>query len=446
MRRSRRATITLLMFMLVPALSLSQGSWIEIGLRPTSSPVSMISYRDSLHFCLTSPQGNILYTSDGGWSWLSDSIPSAYPVVKCKLVSDSVLWAFSSQGRDTTRTSEIFRSTDAGRSWLAAGPPDSLTVIGADFTSENIAWCVSFTHLWATTDGGLSWHQRGSFKKYSSKYRGVLHDLHFFDREAGYLGGAFAFGSTLVFQSTSDGGWTWDLGTLPSGAYFEGAGPLGYMGDSTCSFSYSYYSEMVNHPIGGFVLTWNRLKDFVLVGPNWYNPNAPEGGWIGPYRDGFALDRKKYWLLTSMTGTIRRTLDSGTTWQVDSFAVPIRQIVGDKLGLRLALGSGRLFKSREIINDVESAPMTPASYSLQQNYPNPFNPSTTIRYSVPTRSRVNLMVFNALGQQVAVLHDGEVDTGYHEVSFDARALSSGVYFYRLIVGAFNETKRLLLMR
>jgi hypothetical protein len=88
----------------------------------------------------------------------------------------------------------------------------------------------------------------------------------------------------------------------------------------------------------------------------------------------------------------------------------------------------------------------PESFSLGQNYPNPFNPGTTIRYALPTRSPVTLTVFNALGQKVALLQNGEQETGYHEIQFDGSGLSSGVYFYRLRAGEFVETKRLLLLR
>jgi sulfatase modifying factor 1 len=85
-------------------------------------------------------------------------------------------------------------------------------------------------------------------------------------------------------------------------------------------------------------------------------------------------------------------------------------------------------------------------FSLNQNYPNPFNPSTTIRYGLPHKTTVQLSVFNTLGQQVAVLENGEQDPGYHEVKFDASKLASGVYLYRIQAGTFVQTKRLLLIR
>jgi len=88
----------------------------------------------------------------------------------------------------------------------------------------------------------------------------------------------------------------------------------------------------------------------------------------------------------------------------------------------------------------------PAVFSLAQNFPNPFNPETTIRYSLPSRSHVLLAVYNALGERVAVLAEGEQESGFHEVRFDGSALSSGVYFYRLQSAGFVQTKKLSLLR
>jgi len=88
----------------------------------------------------------------------------------------------------------------------------------------------------------------------------------------------------------------------------------------------------------------------------------------------------------------------------------------------------------------------PLAFALDQNYPNPFNPSTTIRYALPERSHVTLTVFNALGQQVATLVEGEKEAGYHEVKFDASQLPSGFYLYRLRAGNHVEVRKALLMK
>jgi hypothetical protein len=85
----------------------------------------------------------------------------------------------------------------------------------------------------------------------------------------------------------------------------------------------------------------------------------------------------------------------------------------------------------------------PRESRLEQNYPNPFNPLTTIQYGLPSRSHVTLTVFNTLGQQVAMLVEGEMEAGYHEVKFDASELSSGVYLYQLRAGAYIETRKLI---
>jgi Zn-dependent M28 family amino/carboxypeptidase len=97
-------------------------------------------------------------------------------------------------------------------------------------------------------------------------------------------------------------------------------------------------------------------------------------------------------------------------------------------------------------SSVGAAKNVAPAFCLEPNYPNPFNPSTTIRYGLPHKSIVQLAVYNTLGQEVALLVQGEQEAGYHEVRFDASGLSSGVYFYRLQTGDFVQTRKLLLLR
>jgi len=100
----------------------------------------------------------------------------------------------------------------------------------------------------------------------------------------------------------------------------------------------------------------------------------------------------------------------------------------------------------KIVTGIDEGSSMPQVFALEQNFPNPFNPSTTIKYGLPQRSHVILIVYNTLGQQVATLVNGDIDVGYHEVKFDGTNLSSGVYFYRIQAGSFVQTRKLLLIR
>ena len=88
----------------------------------------------------------------------------------------------------------------------------------------------------------------------------------------------------------------------------------------------------------------------------------------------------------------------------------------------------------------------PSVVSLSQNYPNPFNPVTQIRYELPESVEVRLDVFNIQGQRVATLVNGVQQAGVHTLSFDASALASGVYLYRLRAGQSVITKKMTLLK
>lgn len=77
--------------------------------------------------------------------------------------------------------------------------------------------------------------------------------------------------------------------------------------------------------------------------------------------------------------------------------------------------------------------LPPTTFDLYQNYPNPFNPTTTIGYQLAAESRVRLTIFNLLGQEVATPVEGDKLGGFYTQAWDASALSSGVYVYRLLV-------------
>lgn len=93
----------------------------------------------------------------------------------------------------------------------------------------------------------------------------------------------------------------------------------------------------------------------------------------------------------------------------------------------------------------------PTEFSLSQNYPNPFNPSTKIQFGLPSDSKVQINIYNILGQKVHTLADQFYSAGIHTLNFNADELSNGVYIYSISAISnegkiFRDTKKMLLVK
>jgi hypothetical protein len=88
----------------------------------------------------------------------------------------------------------------------------------------------------------------------------------------------------------------------------------------------------------------------------------------------------------------------------------------------------------------------PGGFSLGQNYPNPFNPTTVIRFKVPSSNFVTLEIYDVLGRRVRTLVNRILQAGSHEVTFDARGLAGGTYFYTLGMKDATLTKKLTVLQ
>ncbi len=110
-----------------------------------------------------------------------------------------------------------------------------------------------------------------------------------------------------------------------------------------------------------------------------------------------------------------------------------------------------IYNADKIINLINGDSVVPEVsipnvFELKQNYPNPFNPATTIEYTIPENSRVVLKVYDLLGKEVATLVDKEQNAGSYIVMWNANSVSSGIYFYRITAGKYNDTKRMVLKK
>lgn len=98
------------------------------------------------------------------------------------------------------------------------------------------------------------------------------------------------------------------------------------------------------------------------------------------------------------------------------------------------------------VDEDDPSGLLPDAFTLKQNYPNPFNPSTTIEFSLPSGSDTRLEIFNTLGQTVDIVEFGFLQAGEHSVLYDASALSSGVYFYRVSTQTTAKSRKMVLIK
>jgi hypothetical protein len=89
----------------------------------------------------------------------------------------------------------------------------------------------------------------------------------------------------------------------------------------------------------------------------------------------------------------------------------------------------------------------PTAYNLYQNYPNPFNPITTIKYDIPNKSNVTLIVYDLLGREVTRLVNNEMkNAGRYEIKWNANNYASGVYIYSIQAGDYVSVKKMVLVK
>ena len=150
---------------------------------------------------------------------------------------------------------------------------------------------------------------------------------------------------------------------------------------------------------------------------------------------------------------------SRTGWWYDYFSGDSVNVTSLTENITLEPGDFRIYTTTKlptpeagILLDVEQIDgQIPVEFALEQNYPNPFNPSTIIRYSIVSPSRVSLKIFDVLGREVKTLVNKEQVNGVYEVIWNGdnelgNKVSTGVYFYRIDAGDFVQTKKMMLIK
>ncbi|MBK7500056.1 MAG: T9SS type A sorting domain-containing protein [Ignavibacteriales bacterium] len=210
---------------------------------------------------------------------------------------------------------------------------------------------------------------------------------------------------------------------------------------SLCTRYFVYHHENGTSP--NFAL----LQQEFINGVRTYFPNAIEPyNYFISWTSGTALQYPESWCwlnhgenIMAITYEDKYRPSCSTSGNYDSTANAILRGVLDYMN---------------ITTDAEqAADLTPTEFKLEQNYPNPFNPSTTISFTIPNvtlsgveGSRVQLKVYDILGNEITTLVNDYRDAGIYNVQFTMHNLASGIYFYTLQTGDFVESKKMVLLR
>jgi len=105
-----------------------------------------------------------------------------------------------------------------------------------------------------------------------------------------------------------------------------------------------------------------------------------------------------------------------------------------------------VYSYEPVVSSVAEDQFLPVKFKVYQNYPNPFNPKTIIKYQLSMTNYVNLSIYNLIGQKVVTLVSENQSPGNHQVEWDASKFSSGVYYFRIEAGDFQDMRKMVLLR
>ena len=159
-------------------------------------------------------------------------------------------------------------------------------------------------------------------------------------------------------------------------------------------------------------------------------------------------DGAKIWI--SLGEQLFFSTDSGLSWKEQQmppgFDGEDIEFADNRHGWILTSNTVYYTDSGDQVTGIEQTGMMTKEFRLEQNYPNPFNPITTIDFDLPYTTAVLIEVYNTADQRIQTLLNKMMPEGSHQIVFDAGALSSGIYFYRIETGNYQDVKKMVLVK
>ena len=400
--------------------SLNNATFSYYGIPMTQDPshLSDIYTMNGVSFLRSSDFGN-------NWITLSSSTGSNSAPCDIEVFPDTSIILIGDNGTG------IFKSTDYGLTWsqkyFTGG---EIPTISVDYTHPGVAWATKWgggNGLLKSTDYGDTWTLVPGF---TQSMWGVY--VQPTDGNV-IITGCYSCGSSW---RSKNGGQTWTQISISSSNYqysiIDSMNQFAAQGNGFYKLESDYFVPVE-------LVTFNaQLVDQEVI-LNW--TTASELNNQG-FEIEHSIDNENFSKIGFVPGF-------GTTTEMKSYSFSISDVAAGVQYYRLKQidfdGTSTIYNSVEVTGPV------PNSFVLNQNHPNPFNPSTTISFSLPVESNVNIKLFNMLGQEVAQITEKDFQAGNHNVEFNAKDLSSGAYIYTLeakgINGSiFKSTKKMLLLR
>lgn len=369
--------------------------------------------------------GVILKTTDGGNNWFQQSSGVTKILNGIDAIDDNLIWCVG-------QWNTILKTTNGGNSWSAIrdGTTGTTTFLKVFFLNPNTGWMLKANYILRTTNGGATFDSTNTVFTF-------LWDIYFKDALTGVL---CADGARIM--KTTDGGIVWNLIPVPL-----------YMGGQPNFYRLSFVNNAYGWTIGegsnfGLGKLVYRTTNF---GTSWDTiARVPYPNNELNYSVFFTSINTGYCGGTS--GLTFKTINSGINWVQQT--VPSNGYRGDYFFINDTLGwsiggGGQIFKTNNGGSYVEIELISnevPKQFELYQNYPNPFNHLTLFEFAINEKGFYKFEILDVLGIKINVLIDQFLTAGYYKISFDAKNLPSGIYFYRLSTAQKNKTNKFILIK
>jgi photosystem II stability/assembly factor-like uncharacterized protein len=370
--------------------------------------------------------GEILKTTNGGLNWFQQNSGVTKILWGIHPVNENVVYCV---GWFQT----IIKTTDGGNNWfiIRNGPSgQGASFYELYFINQNTGWLLRDNYILRTTNGGINFDSTHTIYTY-------LMDIYFKDALTGVL-----CGDGALIMRTTDGGVSWNQITVPIGTEASDFFKISFVGSTGWVVSRTGANWLGGYKVyrtQNFGITWDSLTRINY-------PTGTENYCV------FFTSLNTGWCGGSY-GHVFKTKNGGFNWieentQSNNSFIQSMWFYNDSVGWGVG-GGGKIIHTTNSGMPVAVANHNgkiPDNFILYQNYPNPFNPSTEIKYSIPSGGLVTLKVYNLLGEEIANLVGEYKEAGEYITTFDGSNLSSGVYFYKLEIGAYTASKKMVLIK